>query len=332
MRLDVFLAKQPEVGTRVRAKELIAQGRVSIEGQRAKPGAFLLAGLTVDFTAPTALPDDPFGSDATTPPLLRVLYADEWIVAIDKPAGLASHPPENKKFRGHTVASCAVAQFGPLPTVAGVDRPGIVHRLDRETSGVMVLARTEAAFHGLQDQFRERLTQKEYRAITYGESRFQSDWVERQIATDPRHPDRMTVVTEGGREASTYFEVLERFRGFTYFTCKPRSGRTHQIRVHMKSMGHPLLGDPLYGWKEDPRLKQQPARVMLHAEHLVLTHPVTGKVLDLRAPVPEDFKAQIAQLRKLAQASAKAKALIATPVKSRKKAEPPPFHEHESRK
>jgi 23S rRNA pseudouridine1911/1915/1917 synthase len=302
MRLDVFLAKQPEVGTRVRAKELIAQGRVSIEGQRAKPGAFLLAGLTVDFTAPTALPDDPFGSDATTPPLLRVLYADEWIVAIDKPAGLASHPPENKKFRGHTVASCAVAQFGPLPTVAGVDRPGIVHRLDRETSGVMVLARTETAFLGLQDQFRERLTQKEYRAITYGESRFQSDWVERQIATDPRHPDRMTVVTEGGREASTYFEVLERFRGFTYFTCKPRSGRTHQIRVHMMSVGHSLVADKVYKSRkvqhEDlPLEAPAPDRHCLHALRLSVLHPVTKAPLEFAAPLPDDFNMLLKWLR-----------------------------------
>jgi 23S rRNA pseudouridine1911/1915/1917 synthase len=109
------------------------------------------------------------------------------------------------------------------------------------------------------------------------------------------------------------------------------TGRTHQIRVHMKSLGHVLLGDEIYGWKADPRLKLPPARVMLHAEHMVVKHPITGKTLDLRAPLPADFAAQLAQLRKLAKAAAKAKALIVTPVKPRKKAGPPPAHVHESR-
>jgi 23S rRNA pseudouridine1911/1915/1917 synthase len=124
-------------------------------------------------------------------------------------------------------------------------------------------------------------------------------------------------------EAFGDIAALMRLRIFT--------GRTHQIRVHMKSLGHPLLGDPLYGWKEDPRLKVQPARVMLHAEHLVVAHPISGKELDLRAPAPADFKAQIAQLRKLAAAAKKARRLIAAPVK-RGKTTPPPFHEYESRK
>src|SRR5207253_314850 len=134
-----------------------------------------------------------------------------------------------------------------------------------------------------------------------------------------------------GKPARTDWERVEAFGDVAaLMRLHIFTGRTHQIRVHMKSLGHPLLGDPLYGWKEDPRLKQQPARVMLHAEHLVLTHPVTGKELDLRAPLPADFKAQIAQLRKLAASAAKAKD-VAARAKPRKKATPPPFHEHESR-
>jgi 23S rRNA pseudouridine1911/1915/1917 synthase len=300
MRLDVFLARQPEVGTRVRAKELIEQGYVSIQGQKAKPGAFLIEGLTVEFAVPKALVE-PFGAGEPPPPL-SVIYADEHLVAIDKPAGLAVHPPENRSFRGHTVASCAVAQFGPMPTIAGDDRPGIVHRLDRETSGVMVLARTEAAFVGLQNQFRERVAQKEYRAITFGEARFQSDWIQRPIASDPKHPDRMTVVQEGGRESSTYYEVLERFRGFTYFCCKPRTGRTHQIRVHMTSIGHSLVSDKVYKSRkaqhdELPIEAPDPQRHCLHAMRLSLVHPITQAQLSWESPLPADLERLLAWLR-----------------------------------
>ena len=244
---------------------------------------------------------EPFGA-GELPPQLAVLYADEWLVAIDKPAGLAAHPPENRAFRGHTVASCAVAQFGPMPTLAGEDRPGIVHRLDRETSGVMVLARTEAAFLGLQDQFRERVAQKEYRAIAFGEARFQSDWIERPLASDPKHPDRMTVVQEGGRESSTYYEVLERFRGFTYFCCKPRTGRTHQIRVHMTSIGHSLIADKVYKSRKAqhdqlPSDAPDPGRHCLHAMRLSLVHPVTQAPLVFESPLPPDLERLLAWLR-----------------------------------
>lgn len=300
MRLDVFLARQPEVGTRVRAKELIEQGYVSIQGQKAKPGAFLIEGLQVEFTVPKALVE-PFGA-GEPPPQLSVLYVDDYLVAIDKPAGLAAHPPEHKAFRGHTVASCAVAQFGPLPTLAGEDRPGIVHRLDRETSGVMVMARTEAAFVGLQNQFRERVAQKEYRAITFGEARFESDWIQRSIASDPKHPDRMTVVQEGGRESSTYYEVIERFRGFTYFCCKPRTGRTHQIRVHMTSIGHSLVSDKVYKSRKAqhdllPAEAPDPQRHCLHAMRLSLLHPITQAELSFEAPMPADLERLLAWLR-----------------------------------
>src|SRR5262245_22687712 len=191
LRLDQFLARQPEVGTRARAKELIEQGRVELSEGRPKAGLQLFPGQVVQFRPLPMPPADRLAGDGTPPPAVPVLFADDWIVVIDKPAGLASHPPEDRAFAGHTVASVMRAQFGPLPTLGGEDRPGIVHRLDRDTSGVMLLARTEAAFHALRAQWQARSVQKEYRCVAFGESRFDSDWIERPIAPDPMHPDRM---------------------------------------------------------------------------------------------------------------------------------------------
>ena len=164
--------------------------------------------------------------------------------------------------------------------------------------------------------------------------------VKKAIGRNQQHRHKMTVIDKErqdehemhGKDAHTDWEVVESFGKIaTLMRCVIHTGRTHQIRVHMKSLGHVLLGDAVYGWKPDARLKQQPARVMLHAEHLVVTHPITHKTLDLRAPLPKDFAEQIAQLRRLAKAAAKAKRLVATPVKPRKKPGPPPAHVHESR-
>ncbi|MFM1874095.1 MAG: hypothetical protein RL398_3517, partial [Planctomycetota bacterium] len=237
VRLDVFLAQQPEVANRSRARDLIDAGLVEVPGQKLKAGLFMEAGFEVHFRLAEAVTYDPL-QPAGAPPEVRILYEDACLVAIDKPVGLAAHPPEDKRFREHTVASWAKARYGDLPYADDERRPGIVHRLDRETSGVMLLAKTAQALDFLKAQFRARTAQKEYRCIVYGEPRFQSDWIEKAIGTDPRHPDRMTTLDEGGRESSTYFEVLERFGGFAHVRCLPKTGRTHQIRVHMTAIGH----------------------------------------------------------------------------------------------
>jgi 23S rRNA pseudouridine1911/1915/1917 synthase len=301
IRLDVFLARLPEVGTRGRAKALVASGQVTVHGEPArKAGQVLQAGHEIAFTViPQAPVDDLKGPD-TEPPELPVLYEDAFIVAISKPAGMPTHPPEERDWRGHSVASVARRRFGAMPAVAGPDRPGIVHRLDRDTSGVMVLARTEEAFSFLQAQFKARTAEKEYRCIAFGESRFDSDWIEQAIGSDPKKPDRMAVVPEG-RDASTYYEVVERFRGFTYFRCLPKTGRTHQIRVHMAHVGHSLVGDRVY----QPRRQHQalpegapdPGRQCLHALRLQLQHPVSHEVIELEAPLPDDMAALLHWLR-----------------------------------
>jgi 23S rRNA pseudouridine1911/1915/1917 synthase len=301
VRLDVFLANQPEVGSRALAKTLIEQGAVLVGGRRAKPGLFLEPQQVIEFRVEVRALRDPLHPDLPLPEV-PVLYDDPAICVIDKPPGLAAHPPEDKSVVAHTVASWAKARFGELPSAPDVQRPGIVHRLDRDTSGVMVIAKTEPAMEFLRQQFKDRTAAKEYRCLVLGEPRFQSDWIERAIASDSKHPDRMTVVDEGGRDSSTYYEVLERLGGFAYVRCRPKTGRTHQIRVHMMSIGHSLVGDRVYR----SRLRQHdalppgaphPGRQCLHAFRLEVPHPSTLAPMAFEAPLPADLQTLLEFLR-----------------------------------
>ncbi|MBL8736448.1 MAG: RluA family pseudouridine synthase [Planctomycetes bacterium] len=300
-RLDVFLGSQPEVGGRALARSLVDEGKAWVDGRRAKPGLYLELGQLVEFEVDIAAVRDPLAPDLPLPEV-RVLFDDPHLCAIDKPAGLAAHPVEDKSVVAHTVASWARARFGELPTAPDENRPGIVHRLDRDTSGVMLVAKTELAMEFLRTQFRERTAEKEYRCLVHGEPRFQSDWIERPIGTDPKHPDRMTVVTTGGRESSTFYEVLERLGGFAYVRCRPKTGRTHQIRVHMTSIGHSLVGDRVYRSRVRqhdglPAGAPHPGRQCLHAFRLVVPHPVTHEPLAFEAPLPADFVTLLDWLR-----------------------------------
>lgn len=302
LRLDVFLANQPEVSNRSQARRLVDGGFVQVHGERVRPGLLLAVGQVVQFRLDPGEQRDPLAPDLPLPEV-PVLFDDPDLCAIDKPPGLAAHPPESRRAPpAHTVASWARARYGELPTVADAERPGIVHRLDRDTSGVMLLARTQLAFDALRAQFHDRLAEKEYRCIVFGEPRFHSDWIERAIASDPRHPERMTTVTEGGRESSTYYEVVERFDGFAHVMCRPKTGRTHQIRVHMTSIGHSLVGDRVYRSRrrQHDRLPDDAPpmpRHCLHARRLQVTHPLTQQPLSIEAPLPADFEALLRWLR-----------------------------------
>jgi 23S rRNA pseudouridine1911/1915/1917 synthase len=166
----------------------------------------------------------------------------------------------------------------------------------------MVIAKTEVAMEFLRLQWKERVVEKEYRAVVFGEPRFQSDWIEKAIAPDPRHPDRMTVVDEGGRASSTYYEIVERFAGFAHVRCLPKTGRTHQIRVHLTSIGHSLVGDRVYRSRSRqhdalPAEAPDPRRQCLHALALELPHPVTQERMRFEAPLPADIAALLAWLR-----------------------------------
>lgn len=302
-RVDVFLSQHAAVGARSWAKELAQSGGVLVDGKVVKPGSIVVRGqrVTVD---PSKLPTGDPGADPGPPPAsLRVMFEDPQLVVIDKPAGISAHAPESSRGRGPNVADLAVRQFGPLSLAGGEDRPGIVHRLDKDTTGLMVLAKTDEAMHFLKSQFRARSVQKEYRAIVIGSPRFDSDWIDRNLAPHPLKGDRVTVVPEGGREAQTFYEVIERFAGFTYLRCAPKTGRTHQIRVHMTSIGHSLVGDRQYRARnaqqvELPPDAPTPGRHCLHAIRLEFEHPITRERLQFEAPLPEDMAGLLEWLRR----------------------------------
>lgn len=226
---------------------------------------------------------------------LDILYEDEHLLAVNKAAGMVVHPGAGTgedtlvhALLGH----CA----GSLSGVGGVERPGIVHRLDRETTGVIVVAKSDAAHRGLSEQFAERHLHKEYLALASGVPRLLSGVIESGISRHPIHRHRMTT-GEGGKPARTDWKVEQAFgTQVSLVRCHIHTGRTHQIRVHLKSLGHVILGDATYGWKENISLPLRPERVMLHAERLIFLHPVTARQIEVRAPLPEDFRAMIAAL------------------------------------
>lgn len=301
VRLDVFLASQPEVLSRTQARRMIDLGLVQVPGQRVRAGLTLDRDQAVQFRLDPHAAADPLAPDLPLPDI-RLLYDDPDLCAIDKPVGVAAHPPEGRHQPAHTVASWARARFGELPTVADAERPGIVHRLDRDTSGVMLVAKSGHAFEFLRAQFRDRMVAKEYHAIVYGVPRFHSDWIERAIGADPKRPERMAVVDEGGRDASTYYEIVERFDGFCHVLCRPKTGRTHQIRVHMMSIGHSLVGDRVYRSRRRqhdrlPPAAPDPGRHCLHAHKLTVPHPATQEPLTVEAPLPRDLELLLAWLR-----------------------------------
>lgn len=294
-RLDRALVELVAGPSRSRIQEWIRGGRVRVDGRVEKRSGLLLeAGARIEIEQPARpAPLDPAQARARLP----LLEVDEHWVAVDKPAGMLTHGGEE------SVATLASAIFGPLPTAQGADRPGIVHRLDRDTSGVLVLGRNERALSELLRQFREREVEKTYLAIVHGEPRFESDWIEKPLGREPGG-ERVVVLPEGeGRAASTYYELRERLGDFALLACKPLTGRTHQIRVHLSSIGHPLLGEPLYRRRD---VQSRPAahlpeveRQMLHAHELVLAHPASGERHRLRAPLPADFEGVLARLRAL---------------------------------
>lgn len=304
-RLDIVLAADPRVGSRRASQALIAGGHVALPGlrQNIKAGLFLAAGQVVEFRVIPEAPAPTVHELAAQAPPLRILHEDEFLLVIDKPPGIAAHPPEGaRRHPQPTVATLAEAHCGPLPRLGGDDRPGIVHRLDKDTSGVMLVVKNDEAFHFVQAQFRARTTQKEYRCVSYGEARFDSDWVEGAIADHPTRPERMVVVREGGREASTYYEVVERFAGFVHLRCQPKTGRTHQIRVHMERASLSLVGDRVYRARNQqhcavPDGAPPVERQMLHAFKITLTHPWTHEVVTFSAPMPDDMEQLLAWLR-----------------------------------
>lgn len=335
LRADKALALAFPDHSRTALQRAFDSGLVTLNGTVIKRDQSVHGGDTLEFALPETKPAELRAVDIP----LDVIFEDKHMLAVNKAAGMVVHPgaATGEDTLVHALLShCA----GGLSGIGGVERPGIVHRLDRETTGIIVVAKNDKAHRGLAEQFSQRSLHKEYLALVAGVPSLLSGSIKKAIERNQQHRHKMAVVEkeyQGDREthakdAHTDWQVVESFGDIAALVrCVIHTGRTHQIRVHLKSLGHVLLGDEVYGWKPDGRLKKQPERVMLHAEHLVVTHPVTGKALDLRAPLPKDFETQLAQLRKLSKAATKAKRLVAEPVKPRKKPGPPPAHVHESR-
>jgi 23S rRNA pseudouridine1911/1915/1917 synthase len=272
-------------------------GLVTLNGKVIDRSADVVSGDELIFTFPDVKPTELKAVDIP----LDVVFEDKHLLAINKAAGMVVHPGAGT---GEDTLVHALLSHceGELSGIGGVERPGIVHRLDRETSGIMLVAKTDVAHRGIAEQFAARTSHKEYLALVDGVPALLSGSLQKPIGRNPTQRHKMAIV-EGprGRDARTDWERVETFGGnlASLMRCIIHTGRTHQIRVHMKSLGHILLGDVIYGWKASPRLPAQPTRMLLHAEHLVVKHPVTGKVLDLRAPLPKDFEKMLKGLRKL---------------------------------
>lgn len=277
-RLDLFLARQDTGLTRSQAQRLTEEGYVLLNGAVSRPSRRLRTGDRVYLVVP---PPRPVELPAQAMPL-NILYQDGELLIVDKPAGLTVHPSPGHP--SHTLVNALLALCPDLKGIGGELRPGIVHRLDKDTSGLMVVSKSGAAHTNISGQIKERTITKGYLALACGRVEPGEGVIDGPIGRDPRNRKRMAVV-DGGREASTSYNVLAHIGGHSYIEVSPKTGRTHQIRVHFASIGHPLFGDALYG-KRSPVLGRQ----FLHAHLLGFRHPTTDKYMEIISPLPPDLR------------------------------------------
>ena len=283
-RLDKFLASRETDLSRAQIAGLVAGGLVKVDGAIVKSSYRLRGGETVEMEM---LPPPPSGVSPQEIPL-SVIYEDEDILVIDKPAGMVVHPAPG--HRRDTVANALLARLPDIEEVGDEQRPGIVHRLDMDTSGLMVAAKNRRAHRHVSGQIKDRNVLKGYTALTRGNIDPPEGVIKARIGRDNRNRKRMAVV-ELGREAETSYRAVESATGYTLLEVIPKTGRTHQIRVHLSALGYPIVGDTLYGGK-DPRLERQ----FLHAHLLGIRLPGTGEYIEFTSPLPADLKAFLSQL------------------------------------
>lgn len=279
-RLDHFLAAQLPRYSRARLQDWIKRGLVEVDGTARKP-SFALRGGERIVVHPGQLP--PLKAEAEEIPL-EILYEDSDILAVNKPAGMTVHAGAG--VHQGTLVNALLHRFQTLSTVSGEERPGIVHRLDRFTSGVMLVARTDEAHRHLQKQFADRTTEKVYLALVHGVVSPDEGRVERAISRSLIHRFKMTTTESKGRYAVTDYRVIRRFERFTYLEVTIGTGRTHQIRVHLASLKHPVAGDTTYGGQ-----KHESGRFFLHSARIRFDHPRTGERLTITAPLPAELEA-----------------------------------------
>jgi 23S rRNA pseudouridine1911/1915/1917 synthase len=279
--------------SRAEASQLVADGAVRVDDQVVTRGADRLAqGAVVTIAVPAA----PGGSGPDPEPDVDVpvVHVDEAVIVVDKPAGLVVHPGAGHE-QGTMVAGL-LARYPDLASVGEVERPGVVHRLDQGTSGLLVVARTAEAYGSLVAQLAERQVERRYQALVWGHPESPRGLIDAPLGRSPRRPTKMAVVADG-REARTRYEVVRRFTDpveVALLSCRLETGRTHQIRVHLSAIGHPVVGDDRY---DGVRQSLPVARPFLHAEHLGFRHPVTGEHVSFDAPLPEDLATVLTALR-----------------------------------
>ena len=279
--------------SRSHVQRLITEGRLTVEGQPVRANAIVGGGTTLELRIPPPAPAEPIAQPEIP---VEVVHEDDDLLVVNKPAGLVVHPSP-----GHAAGTLVNALLGRGADlapggIAGVQRPGIVHRLDRDTSGLLMVARTDAAQASLQAQLKARRIKKTYLALVQGSVSAAVGRIEAPVGRDPGRRTRMAVVPSG-RAATTGYRVRERFAGWTLLELDLVTGRTHQIRVHLQAIGHPVAGDPIYGTGTSRRGPDGLERLFLHAWRLELTSPSTGRLIRAEAPLPDELEAVLATLR-----------------------------------
>lgn len=288
MRIDAYLRENTEF-SRSRIAALMEEGAVCADGKvQAKPSFKVTADQRITLCVPEVKPVDVVAQDIP----IDILYQDADVVVVNKPCGMVVHPAAGNE--DGTLVNALLYHVRDLSGIGGEMRPGIVHRLDKDTSGLILIAKNDRAHAMLSDQFKERLMEKHYRAVAFGNYSQDSGLIDAPIARHPVDRKKMAIVADG-KPSQTEWKVIQRLKSATYLDVHLLTGRTHQIRVHMQSIGHPLLGDQIYA----PNIKSSVriSRLMLHAYSLAFTHPTTGERMTLCAPIPHEFESIVEKLR-----------------------------------
>jgi 23S rRNA pseudouridine1911/1915/1917 synthase len=289
IRIDQFLAQKNTDISRSRIQKLIEQGNITVHGKQVKPNYKVRQGdlVRLEIPEPVMLDVRPENID------IEILYEDGDIAVVNKPQGMVVHPAAGN-YSG-TLVNALMARCSSLSTINGVIRPGIVHRIDKDTSGVLIIAKNDASHHSLAEQIKVHSVKRIYYAIVEGVIKQDSGTVDAPLGRHPVERKKMAVVAKNGRRAVTHYRVIERFKRNTLIEARLETGRTHQIRVHMAYIGHPLVGDPVYGYKKQRfNLKGQ----ALHAKTLGVIHPSTGEYMEFTTPLPEYFQKLVENLRR----------------------------------
>jgi 23S rRNA pseudouridine1911/1915/1917 synthase len=304
-RIDAYLASRYPDYSRSVIQKVIDADAVLINGLKTKASYKVREGDQIRVWLPELIDEPPLAEDIP----IGIVFEDDYFTVVNKPPGLVTHPAKGN-WTG-TLVNALQFHFDTLSTIGGDNRPGIVHRLDRDTSGLLIVAKDDKAHKLLAKQFEDRTIRKEYLALVYGMPSRDSDFIEKPLGMHPTNREKVAIrlIEDGGKEAVTFYEVLERFHGYALVRCKPKTGRTHQIRVHLAHIGHPILADKAYSGRgaftlgdllgpDHPEASTVLLdRQALHAHSLDLEHPISREAIQFNAPLPADMAAALAALR-----------------------------------